>query len=193
MHVQGNNLQRLSHFKSFEDFRKEGLLVYSLAPVYSYSGVQQALPDAFMEESIPRRPREVRMGRLLLNAPIVTHCQELGLYLEIMDKESFLFFKHWLLSQEFISRVKKTYFEVRHWLGRCLDPVLIATSGERKPESLELFTLSGMKGMMRPSRPVAKIDSSKDPDGFVMLEVVPPEEGVLERGRAAFQILKDGL
>lgn len=184
---------RTKDYWSFADLRKDGLVPYSLAPVYAYSGVTEDIPLKFMEESIPKRPKEVRIGRILCASPLVTHCQELGCYLEVMDKEGYLFFKQWMLSQQFVNWEKKAYFEVRHWMARLYDPVAITANQVQTPETLELFTLSGFKGMMRPYCPVAKAGREKVSQGFVLLEVVPPDENVVTRGRAALAIVKEGL
>ena len=193
----GDNVDS-SFYRSFRDLDSDGLVPFSLAPVYAYSGVSESIIDKFAGEGVEGRPKDFRVGRIKFDRLPVAYCQEYGRFLEIMDKTAYLYFKQWFLSNNFASRGdgsrrSEKYFELRHWMARVLDPLALEASSARVPVSLELYTLSGFRALMRPSRPIASsAEASKKIAGeTIMLETVPPEEDVIVRGKAALSLMRE--
>jgi len=202
---------KLRYAQSFDDLRREGFVVFALGPVYAYAGVQESLPDRFAVEGVPGRPDRVYGMEIHFERPVLARCQDWNLILNTMDKDSYAYFHSWMLSLQFVDRVKRKFFVVRHYTVPIRDPIAWQAVGQLRPASLEVYTLSGFKGILRPIQPLEGIAAITDADpdtvkpedhvrkrtaasmpAFVDFDITPPEEDVIVLGRKALNIIDEG-
>lgn len=178
---------RLAKVESFEELRKEGFTPFSLGAVYVYSGITRSLPNEFAGEPQQGRP-EVHGTTMHFDRPIVARCQEWNQIIDIMDTKSFQWFKKWMIAQQFCNRDRKQFTVTRHYIAPILDPILLDVKGDQKPTTLDVFSVSGMKGSLIPVTGVA--DFSRTPL-YVDFKNMPPEEDVQVLGNAVLKIVRN--
>jgi len=193
--------------ESFKDLERQGFVPCALGPVYVYAEVKESIPDRFAMEDIPGKPSEMRGMELRLERPILSHCMDWNYMLNIIDGDSFPYFKQWLLSQQFVNREKRCFYVVRHFKVPVKDPIALAL-GKSVDTALDVFTLSGFSGLLKPviSTLPATYTGTKDPKelsprdevakrvdavvpDFVVLKVASPEDEVIDLGKAALEIV----
>ena len=192
------------HARSFEELAKQDLVPFFLGVVYVYAGVQEDLTSKFMEEyegkllshlevkekrlTEPEYILRVRRYIIQFNRLIAASCNEWGVMLNVMDRVSYLHFKSWLLSQQFVSREDRKFSLPRLFESPILDPLIMDTKGLAVPAALDVFGLSGLRGVIRP---VLHMAAKTDAKTHVEFRVTPPEEDTIILGRAALQTLRE--
>ena len=181
----------LSKADTLEQVRKAGYELFSLGPVYVYAGVKESLPNKFAEETsddVEGRSKDIRGTTVHFERPIVARCAEWNMILDIMDTESFQWFKKWMLSMQFTDRVARTFYVPRHYVAPVLDPIAFDRLNQSIPSGLDVFSVSGMKGSLRPV--MGFTDKSKV-KSYVDFVSAPPDEDVQIMGKKVLDILKD--
>lgn len=194
--------------RSFKDLTREGLVPCALGPIYEYAGISDNLLERYLQEKSDQAPKEMRGGLIQLEKPFLYRCGVHGCFLTVIDSESYLYFEDWLLSIQFVNRQLRQFFVTRHFTVPVKDPIARET-GFLENTSLNVFTLSGLKGLFKPvnvqqvkalytgsvepSQLQPKDDVSKSVHGSVLhyvdFKLEPPEEEVLVMGRAALEII----
>jgi hypothetical protein len=191
-------------YTSFLDLSADDMMPFALGPVYVYAGVKDDLVEKFKEEFEGRElshyevrnsrlfeekyKLSVRAGVLRFERAIVARCREWNNLLNILDRRSYLHFTNWLLSQQFVDRAAKRFHLPRRYVSPILDPLAMDVLGMAKPVSLDIYCLSGLRGMIRPELDSVQYDSAKT---FVDLKVLPPEEDTILLGRTALNIVRE--
>lgn len=178
---------KLAKVDSFDELRKEGFTPFSLGAVYVYSGIQCSLPNKFASEEQKGRP-EVHGTSMHFDRPIVARCQEWNMIINIMDTPSYQWFKRWMIAQQFCNRERKQFTVTRHYIAPILDPILLDVKGLSVPTTLDIFSVSGMKGSLIPVTGVT--DKARTPL-YVDFKNMPPEEDVQVLGNAALKIIRN--
>jgi hypothetical protein len=190
--------------KSFAELEEEGLVAFALGPVYVYAGVKEDLVRRFVMEMdgqvvknavIKNRLARVESHRLDVRGttvhfdrPVMARCMDWNSILNVMDKESYPHFKKWLLEQQFVNRAEKKFFAVRHYVAPILDPLVLELKGLALPTVLDVLSVSGLRGLLRP---VGYLSDKSQAKSFIDLECLPPEEDVIVLGRKALQIIEE--
>lgn len=177
----------LDKIRSFEELRREGFTPFSVGPLYVYAGVQESLPSAFAAAPKADRPGEVSGNTIHFDRPIIARCEQWNFILDVMDTPSFQWFKKWMLGNHFASREKQTYYVSRHYIAPILDPLAMDLQQKAIPSSLDLFSVSGLKGSLKPRTNLTSYDQTKI---YVDMYGAPPEEGVIVEGRKVLATLK---
>jgi hypothetical protein len=177
---------------SMEELRGSGYVLFALGPVYVYAGIDTDLMRAFgSEEFMKGKPKDTRGMHVFFETPVLGKCDTWNFVLNVMDSESFPWFKQWLHAQQFCNRVSKRFYVVRHWVVPVLDPLALQAKDRPVAEAMDVFTVSGMKGLMRPRGFNAPSKNVKMLNRFIDFEVAPPEEDVQVLGNAALGIVRD--
>lgn len=197
-----------SYAQSFKDLEREGYIPCALGPIHAYAEVTEVLPDCFASEGVIGAPREVRGMELQLEKSVLAKCGHYGSMLTILDSKSYPYFERWLLSQQFVNREQRKFFVVRRFTVPVKDPIALAL-GKFEDTKLDVFTLSGFKGVLKPKITQAikalytGVIDPKDlkPNDEVLkrvqgavphyidFSIEPPEEDVIILGRAALEIV----
>lgn len=195
-----------SNIRSFRELRKEGYTPFILGPVYVYAEVRWDLIQQFYElvcsEPVRSANYDVAKGRLevstekldvrgaqiIFERAIITNCPGWSNAMTILDSKSFTHFKKWILAQQFVNRATNRFYIVRHYLAPMLDPLALDTKGEAVPESVDLFSICGMRGSLVP---VSMLDSYTRAKAYLEMQQVPPDEAVVVLGSAALKIVKE--
>lgn len=189
---------------SFAELEKNGLVPFALGPVYVYAGVQEDIPRRFASEfdgKVMERNEirnkvlttlqdrlEVRGNTAHFDRPVLARCQDWNYILNIMDAVSYVYFKKWLLEQQFVNRAEKKFFVPRLYSAPILDPLILDVKGLAVPASLDVYALSGFKGVMKPKGNLA---NKAEAQAFVDFQILPPEEDVVVLGRQALNIVEN--
>jgi hypothetical protein len=191
--------------KSLAELDEEGLVAFSLGPVYAYAGVNedivrrfsmeldgQTVKDAVIRGGLARiesHRLDVRGAHLRFERPVIARCMQWNQVLSVLDKESFPHFKKWLLAQQFVNRAEKKFYVVRHYIAPILDPLALDLKGLAVPASLDVFSVSGLRGSLKPA---GNVTDKAHARSYIELEGLPPEEDVILLGRQALQIVREG-
>lgn len=178
---------KLSSIGSFEELRREGFTPFALGPVYVYAEVGWSLPNQFASEEQKGRP-EVHGTTMHFDRTVVARCKECNNIIDIMDTPSFQWFKRWMIAQQFCNRQRKQFTVTRHYVVPILDPITLDTQMLARPTTLDIFTVSGMRGSLVPVTGVT--DFSRTPC-YVDFMNMPPDEDVQVLGSAALKIVRD--
>ena len=168
---------------SIRELEQEGFAVFTLAPVYVYGGVKENLCESFAGET----GRDVRGTSVRFDRPVVARCEAWNYILDVMDAESFLYFKDWLMRLQLADSQGGRFYLVRHCLAPLLDPFALARTGRPVPATLNVFTLSGLKGFLKPHDRAASYAAAPL---FVDFTRLPPEPDVVRIGTAALEALR---
>ena len=111
---------------SFAELQKEGITPFALGPIYVYAGVQEDIVRRFVSEQpkkamhyeikagvgyIPREDNlEPRGAVLEFKHDVLTFCREWNTVLNVLDSQSYMHFKKWLLAQQFANRAERKFF-----------------------------------------------------------------------------------
>lgn len=175
---------------SMEELRGSGYVLFALGPVYMYAGIQTDLMRAFgSEEYMKAKPKETRGIHLYFEKPVLGKCDAWNFVLNIMDAKSFPWFKQWLHSQQFCDRVRRRFYMTRHWIVPVIDPLALQAKDCPIAEALDVFTVSGMRGLIRPKGFNVSSKNVETLNRYVDFEVMPPEEDVQILGNAAFGVV----
>lgn len=207
----------LGNVQSFADIRREGFIPYTLGPLYVYGEFPHCLPAAFAKESKVGKPEETRGAVLQLGRPIISHCEYWNFFIEVMDKESFPWFKNWLQAYQFVNKRTGTYCVPRFYTAPVADPLVLDKLGKIVPESLDVISMTGLKGGVKPKGMISGVSQVGVPFGksqgevaellmkkdtadllsvsasvpfIIDLEKTKPEEAVVQAGQAALQIIR---
>ncbi len=189
---------------SFAELEKNGLTPFALGPIYVYAGVQEDIPRRFASEfdgkvmerneivnkqlRVLRDKLEVRGNTMHFDRPVLARCQGWNTILNILDSISYVYFKKWMLEQQFVNRVEKKFFVPRLYSTPILDPLALDVKGLAIPTSLDVYALSGFKGVMKPR---GNLNDKTKAQAFVDFEILPPEEDVVVLGRQALNIVEN--
>jgi len=177
---------------SMEELRRDGYVLFALGPVYEYAEVNTDLMRAFgAEDHMKGKPKETRGIHVYFEEPVIGQCNVWNFVLNIMDSESFPWFRQWMHAQQFCNRAKRRFYVTRHWLVPVLDPLALQSKNMAVAEALDVFTVSGMKGLMRPKNMNATTKNVEQLSRYVEFEVMPPEEEVQVLGNAALGIVEN--
>jgi hypothetical protein len=201
MALDGSSMKLMS---SFEELRKEGYTPFILGPVYEYAGVQWDLVQKFAEEMSGEEVRdaEVKDGQLKVSTHkletravhlrfehvICGNCPEWSNTMNLMDAVSFPHFKKWVLGQQFVNKLERRFYIVRHYMAPILDPLKLSTKNQAEPTSIDVFSVCGMKASLVP---VHSLGAHSEAKTFVEFKAAPPEEDVIKLGAAALKIMKE--
>lgn len=189
---------------SFSELMSNGLTPFALGPVYVYAGVQEDIPRKFAAEfdgKVMERNEiknkvltkisdklEVRGTTMHFDRIVLARCQDWNFILNLMDSISYIYFKKWLLEQQFVNRAEKKFFVPRLFSAPVLDPLLLDIKGVAIPTALDVYSVSGFKGVMKP---LCNVDNVAKVMSFVDFKIEPPEEEVQVLGRAALNIVEN--
>jgi len=140
----------IENFASFAELRKEGLMPFTLGPLYVYADVHFSLINAFLDDERLVRPRDTRGGRFIFDRPILARCEEWNYVVEVMDAPSFLAFKTWMPTNSFVDRPGRRFCVPKQFPSPMLDPLALDLKGVAVPEVLDVFTVSTTKVLLRP-------------------------------------------
>jgi hypothetical protein len=190
--------------QSFEELKKEGYMPFIMGPVYEYAGVQWDLVLKFADElgGKPVRDAVVKDGGLKVNEhkletravcakfeyPICGNCPEWAHTMHIMDAPSFPHFKKWLLGQQFVNKLERRFYIVRHYMAPIIDPLKLSTKKQAEATSIDVFSVCGMKGSLVPKHSLTAHSEAKT---FVEFRAMPPDEDVVKLGAAALKIVRE--
>jgi hypothetical protein len=190
--------------KSLSELDKEGLVAFALGPVYVYAGVREDIVRRFVMEMdgqtvksavvkdhlarIESHRLDVRGTTMHFERPVLARCMDWNNILNVMDKESYPHFKKWLLEQQFVNRAEKKFYVVRYYIAPVLDPLTLELKGLALPAVLDVFSVSGLKGVLRP---MGNLSDKTQAKSFVDFEGLPPEEDVIVLGRKALRIIEE--
>lgn len=208
--LAGKTLVDLNGVETFSQIRKSGYMPFSLGPIYVYAGVPTSLIDSFRDASehdVSKRPHEMRHTTIAFEHEVLAYCPGWMNIIDVMDTESYQWFKKWMLSLNFSDRVKKTFFVPRHYMAAVMDPVAWGLRQQLIPETLDVYGVSGIRGNLKPvsnfsgltNVPVDEIinqnpdrlDKIATPSTYIRLEVHPPEEDVQITGKAMLNLLEE--
>lgn len=178
--LRGVNLAKIS---SFSELRKEGFTPLALGPLYVYAGVQLPLINAFASEKTAGQPSDVYCTDMHFERPVIARCQEWNYMLDIMDTQSFQWFKKWMLGMQFVDQATGRFNLPRHYVAPLLDPILLDTKRIAIPDTLDVFSVSGRRMLLKP---VVGVDPKNTP-ACVDFTQEPPEE---ETNTLAYKVLK---
>lgn len=177
---------------SMEELRENGYVLFALGPVYAYTHIDTDLMRAFGgEEFMKGKPKETRGIHMYFAEPVLGKCDVWNFVLNVMDAESFPWFKQWLHAQQFCNRLKSRFYVTRHWVVPVLDPLALQAKDKAVAEAMDVFTVSGMRALMRP-RNLGVTDKRPEMlSRYIDFEAAPPEEDVQILGNAALGIVKE--
>ena len=190
---------------SFAELQKEGLTPFALGPIYVYAGVQEDIVRRFVSEQpkkamhyeikagigyIPREDNlEPRGAVLEFKHNVLTFCREWNNILNVLDSQSYMHFKKWLLAQQFANRAEKKFFVPRLFTPPVLDPVALDLETPLAiPTSLDVYSVSGMKGILYPKDMGLPKEHAK---AYIEFVHRPPEEDTIKLGSAALKLLRE--
>lgn len=173
---------------SLKALELEGYTAFSLGPVYVYAGVNESIPSRFCQENIPGRKSDVYGTTIHFERPVIARCQNWNYILDVMDTKNFQWFKQWMLANQFASRENKTFFVPRHYRAPLLDPIALDKLEKQIPTALDVFTVSGLKGLMRP---VCELTAYTQAKSYIDFNILPPEEDVVVMGRTTLKLLNE--
>lgn len=177
---------------SMEDLREEGYVLFALGPIYEYTEVQTDLMRAFSaEDHMKGKPSDIRGMYVFFEEPVLGKCGTWNFVLSVMNVEAFPWFKQWIFAQQFCNREKRRFYVTRHWVVPVLDPLALRAKDKPVAEAVDVFSVSGMKGLMRPKGFGAQTKDVNQLSRYIDFEVVPPEEEVQVLGNAALGIVKE--
>jgi hypothetical protein len=190
--------------KSLSELDEEGLVAFALGPVYVYAGVREDIVRRFVMEMdgqsvksavvkdhlarIESHRLDVRGTTLHFDRAVLARCMDWNNILNVMDKESYPHFKKWLLEQQFVNRAEKKFYVVRCYAAPVLDPLTLDLKGLALPVTLDVFSVSGLKGALRP---LGYLSDKAQAKSFIDFEGLPPEEDVIVLGRKALRIIEE--
>jgi hypothetical protein len=156
---------------------------FTLAPLQVYAEIEDDIIERFAGDAPHGAPADIRVCRFEMRHDVTTHCEGRARILEAMDKESYAWFKQWLIHQKFIDRIRKRYYEPRIAIAPWLDP-FAWERGLLIAESLEVFTVSGMKARLLP---VDRLTDKKQAKPYIILRADEPEPEVTACGKALLE------
>jgi len=189
-HTKVGDVDEVRKADTFANLRAAGYAPFSLGPVYVYANVAESLVEEFSKEShadVAGRPKDGRHTTMVFQHVIMTNCPGWENVLEILDFNTYQWFKKWMLSLNFTARTKQTFYVPRHYIAPLADPIAFGKHGKHVAESLDVFSLSGMKGNLKPETSNTRVNVPT----FVRLHVYPPEEDVQVLGRNMLKIIKE--
>jgi hypothetical protein len=191
--------------RSFDEMIKEGYTPFLLGPVYVYAGVQGDLFERFRDEvavapvrtakyvagklNVTNDRLDMRAMHLKFDLPIIANCPGWHNTLSILDTDSFLHFKKWLLCQQFVNREKRTFHVVRNYTSPIIDPLKLTATGKAEHTGVELFSVCGMRGSLVPK--YLNLSDWSDARTYVEFVIKPPDEDVIKLGSAALKIMRE--
>lgn len=198
-------IDRVGNLRELAD---AGYRVFSLGPIYVYAGVNSDITLEFLRLQDPTqpidpvmsklvqlgavqahdRPKEVFGTHMFFDRIIINHCLQWTNVLNVMDVVSYEWFKKWMLGNNFISREEKKYFAPRLYQAPILDPIAYDAYQEIIPETLDVFSVSGMKWSLKP---VTNVTDKAHTPVYIDLREAPPEEQVRVEGLAALGIINE--
>ena len=199
--VIGNDAKMMA---SFAELEKEGLTPFALGPIYVYAGVQEDIVRRFaseqpkqvrhydVKEGVGYIPRDytlnVRGMVLEFNHPVLTYCKEWNFLVNVLDSQSYMHFKKWMLAQQFANRLERKFFVPRLFAPPVLDPLALEAKGVSIPVSLDVYSVSRMRGVLYPKDIGLPKEQAKRSIEFVHR---PPEEDTIKLGSAALKLLRE--
>jgi hypothetical protein len=164
---------------SLADLRKEGHVPYLLGPIYAYVGVREDIEARYAGENIKGPPEETYGRRFGFRHQVVTHCGAWSCVLNSMEAVAYKWFRQWLIHQNFICREQGRFYVPRSNSAPVLDPFALER-GLSVPESLDVWTVSGMKGRLGVEGGLKDPSKVRSAVHLVRLE---PEADVVSLGR----------
>lgn len=140
----------LENIASFAELRREGFMPFAMGPLYVYAHVHFSLIDAFLDDERLVRPQDTRGGRFIFGRPILARCEEWNYIVEAMDVPSYLVFKNWMPTNNFVDRPGRRFCVPKQFPSPVLDPLALDLKGLGIPEVLDVFTVSTNKVLLRP-------------------------------------------
>ena len=165
----------------------EGYVLFSLGPLYIYAGINESIPIRFAGDECTQRAlkdKPVRHTNISFDHGILARCEMWNNTLDIMDAESYLCFKSWMLAQVFMNRVKKDVLVPRCCSAPVLDPLAFEIN-KQIPTSMDVFCTSGMYSRIVPKGSVTDYKQTKS---FIDLERLQPEPIVIQMGKAMLTV-----
>ena len=190
---------------SFAEIRREGYTPFSLGHVYVYAGVKESLPVVFAKEHLEKHkndkppeydelkpirvkcPTEILHTTMHFERVVVSIAKEWSTIFDVMDTPSFQYFKQWLMAQHFASVERNTFFVPRFYMAPIVDPIVLDTKKFAVPDYLDVITVTGMRGGLKPVD--LGINPSKVKE-FISFEQIPPEESIVVMGSKALKSLR---
>lgn len=173
---------KIAKIASFSELRAAGFVPYLLGPVYAYGKVEEDLAECFAGEM----NRDVAGTFVHFDRPVVARCEHWNNVLSVMDAVNFLWFKDWMMKLQLADKQRKKFYLVRHYVAPIVDPFMLDQIAQVQAESVDIFSVSGMGGLLQPKGNLASYADAKQ---YVDFDQLPPEEEVKVLGRAALEIL----
>lgn len=198
-------LERVGSFKELLD---AGFIAFSLGPIYVYACVEEDIMLKFMELPDEQkgidpvasrlaqagliqahdRPRETYGTHMFFDRIIVNHCVQWTNVLNVMDVDSYAWFKKWMLANTFVSRQHKKFFVPRHYIAPIIDPIAYDAKQDIIPSALDVFSVSSMKWSLKP---VTNVTNKATTPEYVDLKEFPPDEDVRKEGLKILGMIND--
>jgi hypothetical protein len=179
---------KLTGVDSFEKLREEGFVIFSLAPVYIYAQVAESLPESFAAatgEDMKNRKGEILSTQIEFEHEVLKRCPGWSNMLEVMDANSYMWFKRWMSSLNFVNRDKKKFYVPKMFTAPILDPIQVDLGKVKPtPDHVDVFGLSGLSGVLKPL--LSGIDK-KDAPLCIDFKFDPPEQDVVAIGKAVLE------
>jgi hypothetical protein len=164
------------NFGSFEEANRDGYVLFSLGPLYVYASIQESIIDRFRSE---HKDIEMKHDNIYFDRNVVARCEKWNYVLELMDRAVYPYFQQWMLAQIFMLREERNIIVPRRFLTPILDPFLF-DKGIRKPASMDVYTVSSMKKLLRPKCEV----SFEEAPSYIDFEFRAPEQEVISLGES---------
>lgn len=182
---------------SLLDFRKEGYEVFSLGPMYVYGEIPESLPEAFARSKPqPGQPKlDTRSTQLRFDRIVVESCTDWGSMLDIMDKDSYMWFKQWIQSFTFMNREKKMVLFPRIYSATVTDPLSLDRTGIGTPAFIDVWSVTTPKWSLSPEPRTGPVVPNTiklrygPPDSFALTDVQSMQPDL----KAVYNDLKRGV
>lgn len=158
------------------DYRKEGYEVFSLGPLYVYGEIPESLPEKFAQSKQPNQPNlKTESTQIIFDRTVVGSCLEWSNMLDVMDRESYLWFKQWIMAFTFMNREKKLALFPRIYSAPILDPIALTQRGRHVPDAIEIWSVATSKWSLVPATKKGILKNGDIPSQVAMM-FGPPEQ-----------------
>jgi len=173
---------------SFAEIRREGFEVFSLGPVYVTASIPYSLTREFAHVYKKQKGKEVFGTTMRFERQVIKGFGDWDFVLELLEKEAYPYLCNWLLSNKFVDRENRKYFEIRECSAPIADPIQVDSCRFPDDTYLNVFVPSGLHYMLQPFY-------LRLPHGAAPTEIefhqVPPEEDVVRLGRVALSLMEE--
>jgi hypothetical protein len=164
---------------SMNELIQDGLIPFTVGPVYVYAGVDDDIINRFAGENILGL-KEVRVATFPFQHAVLVRCELWNYEIQAMDKDSYEKFQQWMQIQLFINKKEKNIFAPRLYRPPLMDPFAYQKNNTRTPTAMDVYSVNSMKSSLVP---LSFIDNKVLTNTYIDFQRLGPEPEIVELGK----------